>query len=129
MTDSPSHHDDWFQPDVSMRPVDGPALLPGNALRAAPSLRPVAPEPADPSLGLKGLAASAMSNEPSLGFSHAPDLGVAVIDGAPVAGPADHPLDRVSTALGAVPIERVAPVMALAFGCSILFYLLVQALF
>lgn len=156
MTDAPSNHDDWYQPEDALSADRGgataapvaapvvPAPSPGlrvevrramvapvlaNPTLASPTLTP----PSDPSTGLRGLMGSLT---PSLDRAVEPSLGLSVEPlSAVVEGTVDDPpprgvvADRLVAALSAVPIERLAPLSAVAFVCSVLLFALVRVLF
>jgi hypothetical protein len=152
MTDAPSNHDDWYQPEDALsadrggataQPVSAPALAaasPGLRVEVRRALVPPAPlasptlaPPSDPSTGLRGLMGSLTPSldravEPSLGLSVEPLSAVVegTVDDPPSRGVA---ADRVMAALSAVPIERLAPLSAVAFVCSVLLFALVRVLF
>ncbi len=144
MTDSPSHHDDWYQSEDALSadrvapPVPqllAPQLVGPQLVGPGPAGGPTLTPGTDPSLGLRGLLSSLVPTaEPSLGFGP-PEVEVAQVEGAPgetVPGdtaPMGANAARALALVAAVPIERVAPLMAVAFVCSVLVWALVQLLF
>jgi hypothetical protein len=125
MTDAPSHHDDWYQSD------DALAAAPEPSAPAASPRGPTLAPPTEPSLGLRGLLAAVVpAHEPSLGLGGfaVPDVTTAVTDGPTEAAPAHPVAARLLAAVSSVPIERVAPLTAVAFVCSLLVWAIVQVL-
>lgn len=126
MTDAPSHHDEWYQADDVLS-SDHPTPPPAVAPLAGPTLAPATVD--EPSLGLRGLVGAAVSTqEPSLGFG-----GLSASDAPTVEPEVQEPVtarvERLAAAVSAVPIERVAPLTAIGFVCSLLVWAIVQVLF